>query len=114
MLPNSALFYSQGMKMSNSSSLLNIRKVMGDISIYCFIFLLNYSILCSAHVRVATLSQVYFSMAFENEVVGDDMVEISTTKTDIWPQNIEYHFITLLEEKVNKGNRQTTTLTRLA
>lgn len=50
-------------------------------------------------------------MASENKVVGDDVVEISTTKK-IWPQNIGSHFITLLEEEVKKGNKQTTTLTR--
>ncbi|KAG5034916.1 hypothetical protein JHK87_009826 [Glycine soja] len=40
-------------------------------------------------------------MASENKVVGDDVVEISTTKK-IWPQNIGSHFITLLEEEVKK------------
>jgi len=53
-------------------------------------------------------------MLDENEVVGDDMVEIPHTKKDIWSQNVESHFITLMEEEVKKGNRQTTTLTRLA
>lgn len=28
-------------------------------------------------------------MKTENEVVGDDVVEIIATKKDIWPQNIE-------------------------
>ncbi|KAG5066224.1 hypothetical protein JHK86_009955 [Glycine max] len=41
-------------------------------------------------------------MASENKVVGDDVVEISTTKK-IWPQNIGSHFITLLEEEVKKA-----------
>jgi len=53
-------------------------------------------------------------MADENEVVGDNVVEIPQTKKDVWPQNVESHFITLMEEEVKKGNRQTTTLTRLA
>ncbi|KAL5135098.1 hypothetical protein HKD37_03G008088 [Glycine soja] len=53
-------------------------------------------------------------MADENEVVGDDVVEIPHTKKDTWPQNVESHFITLMEEEVKKGIRQTTTLTRSA
>ena len=42
------------------------------------------------------------------------MIEITVTKKDIWAQNIESHFITLMEEEVKKGNRQTTTLTKSA
>lgn len=52
-------------------------------------------------------------MATENEAVGDDMVEIIATKKDIWPQNVESHFIALLGEELKKGNRHTTTLTRV-
>ena len=48
--------------------------------------------------------KTFFTMASENKVVGDDVVEISTTKK-IWPQNIGSHFITLLEEEVKKGNK---------
>jgi len=58
---------------------------------------------------VVILSQLYVSMTSENEVVGDKVVEISTTKKDIWPQNIESHFITLMVEEVIKDNMHTTT-----
>ncbi|KHN37446.1 hypothetical protein glysoja_047971 [Glycine soja] len=44
------------------------------------------------------------SMLDENEVVGDDMVEIPHTKKDIWSQNVESHFITLMEEEVKKDD----------
>ena len=53
-------------------------------------------------------------MANENEAVENDVVEIIITKKDIWPQNVESHFIALLEEEVNNGNRQTTTLIKAA
>ncbi|KAL6532314.1 hypothetical protein OROGR_014284 [Orobanche gracilis] len=51
-------------------------------------------------------------MANRNEDVGDEVVEITGPKKDIWPQNIESCFIGLMDEEVKKGNRQTTTLTR--
>lgn len=44
------------------------------------IFLSNYSILCYVHVREVFLSQVYFSMASDNEVVGDYVVDIRQPK----------------------------------
>jgi len=36
-------------------------------------------------------------MADENEVVGDGVVEIPFAKKDIWQQNVESHFINLME-----------------
>ncbi|KAK7251974.1 hypothetical protein RIF29_35615 [Crotalaria pallida] len=53
-------------------------------------------------------------MANENEGVGDEGVEITGTKKDIWPATVESYFIGLMEEEVKKGNRQTTTLTKAA
>ncbi|XP_057440266.1 uncharacterized protein LOC130732176 [Lotus japonicus] len=51
-------------------------------------------------------------MANENEDVGDEVVEVTRCRKDIWPPNIESYFIGLMEEEVKKGNRQSTTLTR--
>ncbi|KAI4351057.1 hypothetical protein L6164_005444 [Bauhinia variegata] len=53
-------------------------------------------------------------MTNENEDFGDEVVEVTGSKKDIWPPNVESYFIDLMEEEVRKGNRQTTTLTKAA
>ena len=54
-------------------------------------------------IKIAYIFKTTFYMTNKNETVGDDVVEIITTKKDIWPQNVESHFISLLEEEVKKG-----------